>query len=457
MNKPLVVFVFTNEGSATSTKYGGFAQRLRKHGGLQNVDVLNVALENLAFRIDAGGKADVIDTASNTSLSTSSFVYLKTWEAMPEEACALGKYLEGRGIPFADELAAQVGVSKLATMMRLWASEIAVPDSLYIRRHDRLVEYIRKTGWQSEEQFILKDIVGSKGKLNFLTTIKNLHTILKKHPNVNFVCQKYIENDGDWRIGVYAHKAAFAIKRKGSPRQSHLNNISAGGEAVYIPVEKVDPKLLKTAILAAQASHLAIAGVDTITDKHTKKSFVLEVNQGSQIVTGAFTEENIAAFNAALEELTPLRLSKTRQKPLKMIGRRALIKLPDLGVSQAVAKIDTGAYSSTLHAENMRLDGEELVFDINPAAGFVTSDNQTQTIRTKDFFTQKVRSSNGQVEQRYSIRTTLVIEGKVIKTVLTLSDRTNMGYPLLVGRRVIRSRFLINVELSERAKKEWKY
>jgi hypothetical protein len=79
------------------------------------------------------------------------------------------------------------------------------------------------------------------------------------------------------------------------------------------------------------------------------------------------------------------------------------------------------------------------------------------TIKTTDFFDQKVRSSNGHLEHRYSIKTKITVEGRTVPVVLTLSNRSEMGYPLLIGRRVIRSRFIVNVELNEDNQAEWKY
>jgi len=460
MKKPLVIFVFSKEGSPTSTRYGGFAKRLQKAGALKEADVETVALENLLFSVNEAGEADVIDAVSGRSLGDAALVYMKSRWGLPEEASALATFLFYRGVPFMDTSALGSVISKVATVFRLWGNSVPVPLTLYARRHDHLLNLLKTRQDELGERFILKDAQGAKGKNNFLVNLQEAAEVLRQYPDIQFMAQRFIPNDGDYRIGVYVDKSAFVIKRVGSG-SSHLNNTSAGGTASYMKVSETPKRLRRLAEKASRAVDLQISGVDIIVDKYTEKAYVLEVNQGSQIVTGAFSEENKKAFGKALERALRGRLSRPRKQPATVIGRRANAKIKGLGIKKITAKIDTGAYSSTLHAENIHIEvgsnGEELVFDIMPNAFLQTVDNNIQTIRTTDFFVQRVRSSNGQVQHRYSIRTRISLEGRVFPVVLTLSDRSEMGFPLLIGRRVLRSRFLVNVELNEHNEAEWSY
>jgi len=460
-NKPLIIFVFSHEGSPTSTRYGGFARRLQKAGGLQNSEVLTVALENLLFTVAEDGSADVVDMVSGRSMSEASLVYMKGKWGLPEEASALANYLLHRGVPFMDTSALGSVMSKIATTIRLWGGGVAVPFTLYVRRHDRMIEALRSHSNDLGERFILKDAQGAKGKLNFYVTYEEAVEILEQNPDIQFVAQRFIENDGDYRVGVYVGKAAFVIGRKGSG-DTHLNNTSAGGSATYMPVQELPAKYRSLAEKASRAVDLQVSGVDIIVDRVTGKPYILEVNQGSQIVTGAFTDENMMAFSNALEGAVRGRYARTRSQPTRMIGRRSVAKLKELGAVKIVAKIDTGAYSSTLHAENIHLalnkDNERVLkFDVIPSAQLETKDGKIQTIETKDYFVQKVRSSNGVIQERFSIKTKMTLEGRIFPAVLTLSNRSEMGYPLLIGRRLIRSRFIVNVELNEDNNTEWNY
>lgn len=455
--QPLVVFVFSKEGSSTSPRYGGFAGRIQKQGGLSGFRVLTVALENLVFIINEDKTAEVIDPVSKQALSGADYVYFKSWSAFPDEASAFANFLTGRGIQFADTAVLGVGKSKITTAMQLWAASVPMPTTVYSRRSRHLTDYLKSS---LGKKFIVKDVNGEKGRLNFYTTLPEAKKILSKHPDKQFICQRFVPNVGDYRIGVYMSKAGFVILRKGI-EGTHLNNTSAGGTATYIPIKKAPKAVIKLAEQAAKASGMQIAGVDVIVDQQTQKPMALEVNQGSQIVTGAFVDKNIEAFNSAMSSVIRKRHAKSRQQPLSIVGRRTIVKLPELGVAGAIAKIDTGAYSSTLHAENIRLEegsgGKVLAFDIATNDGYMSGEGKLHTVRVQDFFVQKVRSSNGQLQNRYSIRTRLALGGKVIKAVLTLSDRSEMGYPLLIGRRVIRSRFLVNVELNEENIRTWSF
>lgn len=452
---PFIVFVFPVERGETSTRYGGFARRLQKAGGFKGYDIVTVALENIAFVTYEDGSAEAVDTVTGIDIGDADFVYLKSWEAMPEEAAALANYLFYKGVNFIDALPVGMGISKLATMFRLWGNGIGMPHTVYVRRPDRLRQFLESRPdlpLRASDKFILKDIVGAKGKLNFYVSLPEALEILDQHPDVQFVCQRFIQNDGDYRVGIYADAPGFIIRRQGSGK-THLNNTSAGGSATYVPVGEADSQLLEVSVLAARAAQLQVAGVDVIRDGESGNWLVLEVNQGSQIVTGAYVDENMAAFNDNMARLLKQPYVRRHQQPRRIIGRRSVAALPDLGIAHAVAKIDTGAYNSSLHATNIHVEDDgtgasELVFDIDLSTHLQTAAD-TRTVRTKDYAIRRVRSSNGVDQNRYSIKTNVTLEGRTFMATLTLSDRSHMRYPLLIGRRLLRSRFIVNVELNE--------
>lgn len=374
-------------------------------------------------------------------------------EALPEEAAALASYLTHKGVPFMDTLAAGMGVSKLVTSVRMWANQLAVPASLYVRNTERLLQVVaEKAPAMFGERFIAKDIVGAKGKHNYLIAFDELQQTIENNPDIQFICQRFIPNDGDYRVGVYVSKARFIICRRGSG-ESHLNNTSTGGKAEYIPSGEFPEDLKQLAIDAADAAGLQVSGVDIIVDKTTQRPYILEVNQGSQIVTGAFTHENIASFSDALQEAVSRRYNRAHTKPLPLIGRRSTPALPELGIVKVAAKVDSGAYLTTLHAENIHTesrDGSEvLVFELVANSRLQLAEGTRKTVTVPVFTQELVRSSNGQAELRFSFKTSIVVQGKTLPVKLTLSDRSQLGWPMLLGRGVLRSHFLINVELTQ--------
>ena len=130
----------------------------------------------------------------------------------------------------------------------------------------------------------------------------------------------------------------------------------------------------------------------------------------------------------------------------KIIGRKEKISLPELGLKLAWAKIDTGAFTSSLHAEHIReetVDGKKvLLFEaLMPGHKHFTGD----TLRFENYREKKVKNSFGQAETRFLIVTKIRIAGEVFPAEFTLSDRSSMKNSILLGRKVLQDRFLVDV------------
>jgi len=119
----------------------------------------------------------------------------------------------------------------------------------------------------------------------------------------------------------------------------------------------------------------------------------------------------------------------------KTIGRREIISFPDLMVDKIKAKIDTGAYGTALHVDNIEIINDALTFTIN---------NNTFTY-TK-FKIIKVKSSFGKKQKRFSIFTKIKIGDLTYKIWVSLTNRKNMRYPVLIGRRFLyKFNYLVDV------------
>ncbi len=133
----------------------------------------------------------------------------------------------------------------------------------------------------------------------------------------------------------------------------------------------------------------------------------------------------------------------------KTIGRKTRISLPEWHLNAIVAKVDTGAYTSAVHAEQVREEtngGEPvLFFSLLPPHHPKHTGN---LIKTKSFTTKKVKNSFGQVEHRYKVRTKVEIMGEQFDAEFTLSDRKKMKNALLLGRKLLKGRFLVDVDLA---------
>lgn len=127
-----------------------------------------------------------------------------------------------------------------------------------------------------------------------------------------------------------------------------------------------------------------------------------------------------------------------------IVGRQERVNLPELKLVDAIAKIDTGAFTSSLHCTNISTE----IFKNNQIVLFSVYDainQEEQFISCPVHAERLVKSSNGQKEKRYVISTTLEMGGKIFETEFTLSDRSEMKHPILIGRKALDGRFLVDV------------
>lgn len=130
---------------------------------------------------------------------------------------------------------------------------------------------------------------------------------------------------------------------------------------------------------------------------------------------------------------------------LPTIGWREYLQLPKLGISAIKAKIDTGARSSALHAfdiEYFERDGTPMVnFKVHPRQR-----DSHHTIQTEAKLLDKrdVRSSSGQAQLRPVIQTPVQLGEEKWTIELTLTNRDEMGFRMLLGREAVRRRFLVD-------------
>lgn len=128
-----------------------------------------------------------------------------------------------------------------------------------------------------------------------------------------------------------------------------------------------------------------------------------------------------------------------------VIGWREWVALPDFGVPRIKAKVDTGARTSVLHAfrahEFVEADTLWARFEIHPEQ---RSSRDSRTVIAPVVEHRRIRSSNGSVQNRPVIRTTLEILGQQFTIDLTLTNRDEMGFRMLIGRAALRRRFLVD-------------
>jgi hypothetical protein len=124
------------------------------------------------------------------------------------------------------------------------------------------------------------------------------------------------------------------------------------------------------------------------------------------------------------------------------LGRYDRVDLPGLGLKNIHAKVDTGAYRCSLHCQRAEI--------IDGSLEFVLLDEEHPeftgmkfTVNT--FHERDIKNSFGEIERRFVITTTIKIFGEEITADFSLSNRGTLKFPILLGRKILRDRFLIDV------------
>ena len=128
--------------------------------------------------------------------------------------------------------------------------------------------------------------------------------------------------------------------------------------------------------------------------------------------------------------------------PLTHIGTSEAISLPDYKLENVPAKVDTGADSSAIWASNIFEKDGELHFTL---FGLTSPFYTGEEIKTRKYSLVTVKNSFGQKEVRYKVVMKLGIGGRKIVVRITLANRSNNRFPILIGRRTLKGKFLVDV------------
>ena len=131
---------------------------------------------------------------------------------------------------------------------------------------------------------------------------------------------------------------------------------------------------------------------------------------------------------------------------LEVIGRTTKLSFPEIGLNNISAKVDTGAYTSSIHCGSIEKINEKQVRCIFLDAEYKSFSGMEYTF---DIIKEvSVKSSNGIKERRIVIQTKVVVNEKEFDIYLTLTDRKDMKFPVLLGRKFLKNRFLVDVSIS---------
>jgi hypothetical protein len=124
-----------------------------------------------------------------------------------------------------------------------------------------------------------------------------------------------------------------------------------------------------------------------------------------------------------------------------IIGPAEEVVLPELGQISAMARIDTGAQTSAIWASAKETEGKLSVIFLGKGSPLYTG---KKTI-FKEFTKTIVTNSTGNTEERYKVRILVEIGGRRVRARFTLANRSKQTYPILIGRKVLRGKFVVDI------------
>ena len=133
-----------------------------------------------------------------------------------------------------------------------------------------------------------------------------------------------------------------------------------------------------------------------------------------------------------------------RQK--RVVGWKEHAALPDLKVKDVIAKMDTGANLASIDASEIKYSTKGGVKHVNFKV--MKRNNTVRKTSAPLAGFKRIKSSNGDVERRPYVKTTLLVDGISKKIELTLTDRGPMDYTMLIGRKALGRRWVVNPSVS---------
>jgi len=139
------------------------------------------------------------------------------------------------------------------------------------------------------------------------------------------------------------------------------------------------------------------------------------------------------------------------QKDILTIGTNTLIEIINHATG-VPAKIDTGADSSSIWASDIHMskDGTLSFKLFAEGSPFYTG----ETISTQSYKVALVRSSSGHEQMRYRAELSVRVKGRRLRILFNLADRSRNAFPILIGRRSLKGKFVVDVAHREHTSDE---
>ena len=298
--KKRILILISEKTSPTDKNWTFFRNAVSKSLG-PDYEVTMGELKSLTFEMSESD-SKVYDRIRGFSLGDFDLVIFRFVRKMGALASSCASYLLSKNIPYIDSQVKPGNKSKYAAQaLRHAVGFLNIPS---INAQNSELEFmIANNTIPIPYPLIIKDNMGKKGRLNFIAHNKTeALDIINNNPEVDFIVQKYIENDGDFRFLVFGDKISLIIHRK-AKNGSHLNNTSQGAVGSIADIKNFSEKIISDVKLAAKLEHLEVAGVDLMIEKNTGRHYIIEVNSSPQLASGAVPEAKIKSYTDYISSL----------------------------------------------------------------------------------------------------------------------------------------------------------
>ena len=251
-----------------------------------NATIDFVFLDDLVLSV-GDGNIEVFNVNSGTSLSDYDLIFVRGlgFRHRFDELKLISVFARERGIQIINDYSSFRDSSKLGQAVKFHELDLPVSSTVFLNRAVLAGNTPLPFGFPC----IMKASFGAHGNDNYLVhSLDEIKQISAKSRSMRFVLQRFVKNEGDFRILVIGDEVIVIGRR--AVGDSHLNNTSQGASAEIIPLENLSSAMIDDAKKVTASLDMTFAGVDAIIDVDTGDYYFLEVNSQPQLMSGAFVD-----------------------------------------------------------------------------------------------------------------------------------------------------------------------
>lgn len=430
----ILILSGTEKPSPTSDS---FVEECKKRGIVCNsVNVNNIRLEKVfnghVVRVNEGeeGEKEILIRQENTAIVPRRGVVLNTFTKQIMRDLEASRYFCVNSLE-----SMEICESKYLTSKYLEADGLPVPRYSLITGEETLDKALEEVG--GNFPVVLKLLSGTQGIgvsiVDSYASLKSVYqTIAKLSPENEILIQEKIDSDYDIRIQVILKKfdpvkpekdnciILGAMKRE-AVEKDFRTNYSLGGK---VSAFEITPELEEIACKSANAVGCHWCGVDIMIDSKDGKPYILEVNSspGTEGISKAIGRPIVDDVIDYVEDKSNWSYSRLE------VGYLETIEIP--GIGKMIAKFDTGngSTASTIHADNVLEDGENLLWDV----GGIKFKNKIVGHASTEVGREK--------EKRAIIEMDIIFDGAIVKKVKVAPvNRQLKSTPFLANRSLMKT------------------